>query len=146
MRTSSRVVRGMGWVAAAGLLALLVSTNCGTTDQVVELEACGPNGACPPGFLCRPVDNRCVAGSTTCAEGAPLLCPVNSTCYPPTGPGECKAQAQVACDGLPADYRTPSLMCTAGTCPEGQRCGTISVKVGADAIGADCGCVPVPIR
>ena len=146
MRTSSRVVRGVGWVAAAGLLALLVSTNCGTADQIVQPEACGPNGACPTGFLCNPVDNRCVPGSTTCAEGDPQLCPANSTCYPPTGPGECKPPSQVACDGLPPDYRIPFLRCTTGTCPEGQRCGLISVKSGIGGIGSDCGCIPVPAR
>ena len=145
MGTSQRVVQSLGWVAAAGLLALLIFTNCSTTDHNLASE-CGPNGECPAGFQCNTVNNLCVVGtSTTCTDGNAQFCPNDRTCYPPTGPGECIPPAQIACDGAPENPGPPSF-CTVGSCPDGQVCGNLSIKDVSGGFRRGCGCVPRIIR
>ena len=97
MGTTRRVVEGVGWIAAAALLALLVSTNCSTTEQAMLPSPCGPDGTCPAGFFCIPADNLCYVGhATVCAGGNPLTCPIEQTCYPPRGAGEKRAVKLIA--------------------------------------------------
>lgn len=40
-------------------MALLWAAACGSGDTSDE-ETCGPNGTCPAGFVCNPVNNRCI--------------------------------------------------------------------------------------
>jgi hypothetical protein len=143
MRTRRDIARGLGWVAAAGLLALLVSTNCGTTDQMFLPEACGADAACPRGGICDVRSNRCSAG--LCSNGDASMCPSETTCYPPTGPGECKPPDQFGCfyGGVPPPG--DSSFCTPGLCPSGYACATITVHRHG-ALEPQCGCVPSPTR
>ena len=145
MRPSRRVARVFGWVAAGGLLALLVSTNCATSD-ISPGEVCDPNvPSCPAGFMCEAVTRdiyRCALRVVTCIDGDFNACPTNTTCFPPTGLGECKSPEQVACTFIgPAG----GMSCTPGSCPSGQVCGTITVNTSGSPSTA-CGCVPQPLR
>ena len=142
MGTSLRVVgQGLGWAAAAALLALLVMTNCNSVEVLERIE-CGPNGVCPTGYLCDPPSNLCLIGDTTCSDGNVKSCPDNKTCYPPTGPGECVAPAQIACGAvLPGDQ-----VCSTGICSPGLACRPITVKGTSGSVHQECGCVPQPAK
>ena len=145
MRTLGRVTHGVAWTAAAGLLALLVSTNCATPD-ISPGEVCDPNvPSCPAGFVCEAVTRgiyRCALRVVTCTDGDFNACPTNTTCFPPTGPGECKSPEQVACT-----FNGPAggTSCTPGICPAGQACGTIIVNTSGSPSTA-CGCLPQPVK
>jgi hypothetical protein len=140
MRTSRRVAQAFGWIAAGGLLALLVSTNCGTSEQVVQPEACGPNGECPRGNACEVRSNVCLP--VPCNDGDASVCGTDTTCFPPTGPGVCTSPEQVACTFIGTADGTS---CAPGLCPSGQVCGTIIVN-GPGSPSTACGCVPQPVK
>lgn len=137
-----RVVQGFGWAAAAGLLALLVSTNCAYPGAVAGLISCSGGGggstACPRGTTCESSSGRDRCMPVLCSEAD---CPIGTTCVPPKGRGECKPPDQVACSFTGAPN---PLACTAGMCPTGQVCRTISVNAGGPISQATCGCVPNP--
>ena len=138
MRTLGRVMHGLAWTAAAGFLALLISTNCASPDPGGRVEVCLSDAECPSGNICA----NGICRGTTCSDGDVNACPTNTTCFPPTGPGECKSPDQVACTfvGLPG-----GTSCAPGLCPSGQVCGTIIVNSSGSPSTA-CGCVPQPVR
>src|SRR5206468_2206358 len=104
-------------------------------------QVCEPNlPSCPEGFTCQPFPelDRYLCIVVTCRDGDFTACPANTTCFPPTGPGECKPPRQVACTFIgPAGGSN----CAPGICPSGQVCGTITVnRLGLPSTA--CGCVP----
>lgn len=54
------------------LLALFLVAACGSPDTETN-EACGPNGECPPGFECNPVNRRCLKAGSVTADAAVVV-------------------------------------------------------------------------
>ena len=129
MRTLGRVTHGLAWAAAAGLLALLVSTNCGLAGAIVIGVCAGAGGGgggssdsgCEMGSTCDP--ERASCSSTTCTDGDVTGCPIGTTCVPSKGPGVCKPPDQFMCD-------------------PGQTCTPFPVRAAGGATSEACGCVP----
>ena len=129
MNTLRRVVHGAGWVAAAGLLALLVSTNCGLAFPItgVVCTAGGGGGGgssdpgCELGSTCDPQRGSC--SSITCTDGDLTACPIGTTCVPSKGPGVCKPPDQLTCD-------------------VGQVCSPFPVRGPGGTTSEACGCMP----
>jgi hypothetical protein len=128
MTSGGRVVRAGLWVAAAGLLALVVSTNCGPV-AVTAIIACAAGGGGGGGSN----DPKCELGSTcdsgsglctpiTCNDGDLSVCPIGTTCAPDKGPGVCKPPEQFTCDA-------------------GQVCSPFPVRAAGGTTEA-CGCIP----
>ena len=128
MTTLRRLVRGLGWFAAAGLLALLVSTNCGplVLGAIAACTAGGGGGGssdsgCEAGSTCDPERGSC--SSITCIDGDLTACPIGTTCVPSKGPGVCKPPDQFTCDA-------------------GQVCTPFPVRGAAGTTSEACGCIP----
>jgi len=162
--TFGRIVHGSGWLVGAGLLVLLISTNCtvvstplcssdfecGAPDQVCDQNKCivgcrGPE-QCAVGETCEPhpgiplgsAAGQCIANVCNDSESS-SACPTDTTCWPPGGSGVCTPRAQVGCDGgLLSDVPA----CTAGICQNPDEvCGAIVVHVAGGTEQA-CGCIP----
>ena len=73
--TFGRIVHGSGWLAGAGLLVLLISTNC----TVVSTPLCSSDFECgAPDQVCD--QNKCIVGCR-----GPEQCAVGETCEPHPG-------------------------------------------------------------
>jgi hypothetical protein len=71
-----------------GITCLVVAAACGTGDDTMTEDECGPTRMCPQGFECHPVDRRCVTivamgvklsltidgGGSVTVSGAPASC------------------------------------------------------------------------
>ena len=128
MMALGRVTRLGTWLAAAGLLALLVSTNCGLIigASILACTAGGGGGGGSDDTKCE-LGSSCDTGSgacnpITCDDGDVSACPIGTTCAPAKGPGVCKPPDQFTCD-------------------PGQTCSPFPVR-SADGTTLSCGCVP----
>ena len=129
MTTLGRILRSGAWIAAAGFLALLVSTNCGPIIGAAVLACTAGGGGGGGGSN----DTKCELGSTcdtgsglcspiTCTDGDLTACPIGTTCAPNKGAGVCKPAEQFTCD-------------------PGQTCSPFPVRT-AGGTTLSCGCVP----
>jgi hypothetical protein len=128
MTAPGRIIRLGTWLAAAGLLVLLVSTNCGPTigAAILACTAAGGGGGGSSDGSCE-LGSSCNAGSgvcspITCDDGDVSACPIGTTCAPAKGPGVCKPPEQFTCD-------------------PGQTCSPFPVR-STDGTTEMCGCVP----
>ena len=127
MTALGRIIRLGPWLAAAGLLALLVSTNCGLTFPVVGVACLAGGGGgssdsgCELGSTCDPQRGSC--SSTTCTDGDLTDCPIGTTCVPSKGPAVCKPPDQFTCDA-------------------GQVCTPFPVRGAGGTTSEACGCIP----